>query len=72
MVFWPYARFGFKAPQVLRGKSKFLLCQSLAHLSRRLTGELIVYPCSVVRRRSHFQRSSPLKPPGQSKPMEHP
>ena len=23
----------------------------LAHLSRRLTGELIVYPCSVVRRR---------------------
>ena len=25
--------------------------QFLAHLSRRLTGELIVYPCSVVRRR---------------------
>ena len=55
----------------------------LAHLSRRLTGELIVYPCSGVRpssvrrpsvvrpssvRRSHFQRSSPLKPLGQSKP----
>ena len=49
----------------------------LAHLSRRLTGELIVYPCSGVRpssvrpsvvRRSQFQRSSPLKPLGQSKP----
>ena len=48
----------------------------LAHLSRRLTGELIVYPCSVRRpsvrpssvRRSQFQRSSPLKPLGQSKP----
>ena len=35
----------------------------LAHLSRRLTGELIVYPCSVVR----FQRSF-SKPLGQSKP----
>ena len=33
----------------------------LAHLSRRLTGELIVYPCSGVRRRSQFQRSSSLK-----------
>ena len=39
-------------------------------------GELIVYPCSVVRPSSvrpssvvhHFQRSSPLKPLGQSKP----
>ena len=44
---------------------------SLAHLSQRLTGELIVYPCCVVRpsvRRSQFQRSSPLKPLGQSKP----
>ena len=44
----------------------------LAQLSRRLTGELIVYPCSGVRRpsvrRPHFQRSSPLKPLGQSKP----
>ena len=50
----------------------------LAHLSRRLTGELIVYPCSGVRpsssvrpsvvRRPQFQRSSPLKPLGQSKP----
>ena len=34
----------------------------LAHLSRRLTGELIVYPCSVVRRRcrrrSHFSNIS--------------
>ena len=37
----------------------------LAHLSRRLIGELIVYPCSgvrpSVRRRSQFQRSSSLK-----------
>ena len=44
----------------------------LAHLSRRLTGELIVYPCSGVHplsvRRPQFQRSSPLKPLGQSKP----
>ena len=44
----------------------------LAHLSRRLTGELIVYPCSGVRpsvvRPSvvhHVQRSSSLKPLGQ-------
>ena len=45
----------------------------LAHLSRRLTGELIVYPCSGVRpsssiHRPQFQRSSPLKLLGQSKP----
>ena len=53
----------------------------LAHLSRRLTGELIVYPGSGVRpsssvvvrrpsvvRRPQFQRSSPLKPLSQSKP----
>ena len=48
----------------------------LAHLSRRLTGELIGYPWirrpsvrrpSVVRR-PHFQTSSPLKSLGQSKP----
>ena len=53
-----------------------LLLGFLAHLSRRLTGELIVCPCSGVRRpssvgvrrRSQFQRSSPLKPLGQSKP----
>ena len=42
----------------------------LAHLSRRLTGELIVYPCSGVRpssvRRPQFQRSSSLKPLGRS------
>ena len=33
-------------------------------------GELIVYPCSVVRPSvvHHFQRSSALKPLGQSKP----
>ena len=51
----------------------------LAHLSRRLTGELIGYPwirrpsvrrpsASVGVRRPHFQTSSPLKPLGQSKP----
>ena len=33
----------------------------LAHMSQRLIGELIVYPCSVVRRRSQFQTSSSLK-----------
>ena len=38
----------------------------LTHLSQRLIGELIVYPCSGVVR-SHFQTSS-LKPLGQSKP----
>ena len=42
----------------------------LAHLRRRLTGELIGYPWiqrpSV--RRPHFQTSSPLKPLGKSKP----
>ena len=46
----------------------------LAHLSRRLIAELIVYPCSGVRGcrgrrgRQQFQTSSPLKPFGQSKP----
>ena len=30
----------------------------LAHLSRRLTGELIVYPCSVVRPSSSVRRPS--------------
>ena len=39
----------------------------LAHLSRRPTGELTVYPCSVVGR-PQFQRS-PLKLLGQSKLM---
>ena len=40
-----------------------------AHLSRRLTGELIVYPWIWhPSLRSHFQTSSPLKPLGQSKP----
>ena len=46
----------------------------LAHLSRRLIGELIVYQCSGVRRRRRrrrrrpqFQTSSP-KPQGRLKP----
>ena len=44
----------------------------LAHLSQRLLGELIVYPCPgvvVVVVVHHFQRSSPPKPLGQSKPI---
>ena len=53
-----------------------LLWYLLAHLSRRLTGELIGYPWNCrpsvgVRRPSvcsHFQTSAPLKPLGQSKP----
>ena len=47
----------------------------IAHLSRRLIGELIVYPCSGARFRRRrdrgrqpFQTTSPLKPLGQSKP----
>ena len=47
----------------------------LAHLSRRLMGELIVYqslrpsvrPSVSPSVRQHFQTSSPLKPPGQLK-----
>ena len=44
----------------------YVLIVFFAHLSRRLTGELIGYPCSGFR--SQFQTSSPLKPLGQSKP----
>ena len=44
----------------------------LAHLSRRLIGELIVYPWSAVRRPSasvhNAQTSSSQKPLGRSKP----
>ena len=45
----------------------------LAHLSQKLIGELIVYPCSVVPpsvvcRRSQFQKSSSPKPLARSKP----
>ena len=40
----------------------------LAHLSQRLTGELIGYPWIRPSVRSHCQTSSPLKPLGQSKP----
>ena len=44
----------------------------VAHLSQRLVGELIVYPCSVVVVVvvvvNHFQTSSSPKPLGQSKP----
>ena len=50
--------------------SKLFVALILAHLSRRLTSELIVYPCSVVVVVvvQTFQTSSPLKPLGQSKP----
>ena len=47
----------------------------LAHLSQRLIGELIVYPCSevgvvvVIVVVNRFQTSSPPKPLGQSKPF---
>ena len=34
--------------------------QLLAHLSRRLKGELIVYPCSGVRRRRRRRRCPPF------------
>ena len=34
-----------------------MLFEYLAHLSRRLKGELIVYPCSGVRRRCRRRRS---------------
>ena len=67
----------FSQPCVLSALSNFgsrvvSVC-FLAHLSRRLTGELIGYPwirrpSVVVVRRSHFQTSSPPKPLGQSKP----
>ena len=40
----------------------------LAHLSRRLIGELIVYTCSGVVVVHHFQTSSPAKLLGQLKP----
>ena len=35
---------------ILLGNEDVVSCKSLAHLSRRLTDELIVYLCSVVRR----------------------
>ena len=42
--------------------NEFIITAFLAHLSRRLTGELIVYPCSGVRpssvRRPFFRRPS--------------
>ena len=37
-----------------------VLCALLAHLSRRLIGELIVYPCSGVRRRRRCRCRSPF------------
>ena len=53
---------------LLHGTMIFL--SFLAHLSRRLIGELNVYPCSGVRPSviDTFQTSSPLKPLGQPKP----
>ena len=64
----PFVFFRFSSMGVLKEMTSL---HFLAHLSRRLTGELIVYPCSGVRPSSvvhRFQRSSPLKPLGQSKP----
>ena len=59
---------------VLQDESLYEPC-FLAHLSRRLIGELIVYQCSGVRRRRRrrrrppqFQTSSSPKPLGRSKP----
>ena len=37
-----------------------LILSFLAHLSRRLIGELIVYPCSGVRRRRRCRRRPPF------------
>ena len=61
--------------QILQYLSLAFPCRFLAHLSRRLMGELIVYQSlrrPSVRRpsvrlsvRQHFQTSSPLKPLGQ-------
>ena len=61
--------FNFVIGLEIRVHVNFVFIQTglLAHRSRRLTGELIVYPCSGVRRRRpQFQRSSPLKLLGQS------
>ena len=35
----------------LNGENDYVVLELLAHLSQRLIGELIVYPCSGVRRR---------------------
>ena len=72
-----YGTLGFPVVSFGNKTDRLTINLFLAHLSRRLTGELIVYPCSGVRRpssvvgrrRSQFQRSSPLKPLGQSKPI---
>ena len=70
-----YIRFGTKLYRQIVGipmgtNCAPLVADLLAHLSRRLIGELLVYPCSVVCpsvrrpsvRRPQFQRSSSLKP----------
>ena len=49
-------------------RSQYQWSSGLAHLSGRLTGELIVYLAPASVRRSQFQRSSSLKSLGQSKP----
>ena len=64
-----YNKYGYIIMKV-GGKtaSANIHCSFLAHLSRRLTGELIVYRGirrPSVRRpsvRQHFQTTSPLKP----------
>ena len=66
--------WGLLEGELARGEitQKVKVIVLLAHLSRRLMGELIVYQslrCPSVRPssvRQHFQTSSPLKPLGQS------
>ena len=72
---WVYTSFGPGDGQFC-GHLQFLLSNwgYLAHQSRRLIGELIVYPWSGVRRRrtlsvvNNAQTSSSQKPLGRSKP----
>ena len=45
---------------MIKGLDPCILNRLLAHLSQRLIGELIVYPCSVVRRRRCRCRRPPF------------